>query len=337
VALPEDLPTITVTGNFISFAGNAASGSVQFTPTAAVSDPGGDLILAQTPITVPLVNGAFSIVLPCTDTPNLLPQNWGYQVSVAVAGASRVFYTPLPSGLGDTVDLSQLTPVPAPVANQYPADALGSAAAAQAAAEAYAAGLQPTSGSPLPLSRGGTGVSESSDGALLAALGAAPLASPDLTGSPTAPTQTTGDASTKIATDAFVATAAANAQSNAEAASLPIAGGTMTGYLAAAAAALTGAASTTVNAAAGNDFTLTLTSSSWTVANPSSPVPWQVIRFHLMQGSGGSFTVAWGTAYDFGVTGSPVLSITAGKVDIVAFQYDPNLSKWCCLGSGLGY
>ena len=38
----------------------------------------------------------------------------------------------------------------------------------------------------------------------------APVASPALTGSPTAPTQTTGDSSTKIATDAFVATAVGN-------------------------------------------------------------------------------------------------------------------------------
>jgi hypothetical protein len=37
--------------------------------------------------------------------------------------------------------------------------------------------------------------------------GAAPLASPALTGAPTAPTQTAGDSSTDIATDAFVATA----------------------------------------------------------------------------------------------------------------------------------
>lgn len=44
-----------------------------------------------------------------------------------------------------------------------------------------------------------------------ATAGLAPLASPALTGAPTAPTQTTGDNSTKIATDQFVTTAVANA------------------------------------------------------------------------------------------------------------------------------
>jgi hypothetical protein len=44
-------------------------------------------------------------------------------------------------------------------------------------------------------------------GTALANLAGAPLASPALTGSPTAPTQSVGDSSTKIATDAFVAAA----------------------------------------------------------------------------------------------------------------------------------
>lgn len=44
-----------------------------------------------------------------------------------------------------------------------------------------------------------------SPSAALSNIGGAPLASPNFTGIPTAPTQTSGDASTKIATDAFVA------------------------------------------------------------------------------------------------------------------------------------
>ena len=42
----------------------------------------------------------------------------------------------------------------------------------------------------------------------------APLASPAFTGTPTAPTPTTGDDSTKVATTAFVKTAVDNAQPN---------------------------------------------------------------------------------------------------------------------------
>ena len=51
----------------------------------------------------------------------------------------------------------------------------------------------------------------------------APKNSPALTGTPTAPTPTAGDDSTKIATTAFVNTKAGNY--------LPLAGGTMTGNI----------------------------------------------------------------------------------------------------------
>ncbi len=52
--------------------------------------------------------------------------------------------------------------------------------------------------------RAGTIVAQTGDYAVAQVTGAAPLASPNLTGTPTAPTQTTGDNSTDIATDAFV-------------------------------------------------------------------------------------------------------------------------------------
>ena len=67
-------------------------------------------------------------------------------------------------------------------------------------------------GSALPVLQGGTGGTTAT--AALTSLGAAPLASPALTGSPTAPTQTAGDNSTKIATDAFVVTAVATNDPN---------------------------------------------------------------------------------------------------------------------------
>lgn len=119
---------------------------------------------------------------------------------------------------------------------------------------------------------------------------------------------------------------------------LLLAGGTMTGWLAPAVATLTFVASgtTLVNAALGNSFNLTLTASTTTIGNPSNPVDGQVIRFRITQGGAGSFTTAWGTAYDFGASGAPVLSTAAGKVDVVGFEYVASISKWCYLGSALG-
>jgi hypothetical protein len=57
--------------------------------------------------------------------------------------------------------------------------------------------------------RTGAVTAQSGDYSVVQVTGAAPLASPALTGTPTAPTQTTGDNTTKIATGQFVTTAVA--------------------------------------------------------------------------------------------------------------------------------
>lgn len=114
-------------------------------------------------------------------------------------------------------------------------------------------------------------------------------------------------------------------------------GSTMTGWLAPAVVSLTFATTITVNAAAGNDFRLTLTASTGTIANPTNPVDGQTIKFQITQGAGGSFTVAWGNAYDFGTVGQPTLTTTAGKFDLIGFVYNAAATKWACVGSALGF
>lgn len=111
-------------------------------------------------------------------------------------------------------------------------------------------------------------------------------------------------------------------------------GGTLGGYVAPAVVTLTFATTVAVNAALGNAFGLTLTGNC-TISNPSNAVNGQVIRFRIT--SGGARTVTWGTAYDFGTATAPALSSTSGKVDIIAWEYVASISKWCYLGSGLGY
>lgn len=132
---------------------------------------------------------------------------------------------------------------------------------------------------------------------------------------------------------------AASCTGNAVTATNLAGGATLPDYLAPAVSALTFVASgtTLVNAALGNAFDLTLTASTTTLGNPSSPVDGQVIRFRVTQGTGGSFTLAYGTAYDFGAAGAPVLSTPAAEVDILGFEYVASISKWCYLGSGLGF
>jgi hypothetical protein len=123
------------------------------------------------------------------------------------------------------------------------------------------------------------------------------------------------------------------------AAPLPLAGGTMTGWLAPAVVALSQSGGlVAVNAALGNVFTLTLTASGWTISNPANPVDGQVIRLRLAQDSAGSRTVSWDTAYDWGsASGSanpaPTLTSTASKTDVLAFEYVATTGRWCSLGA----
>jgi hypothetical protein len=111
VALPGDLTTITLTGTFTDGAGNAQSGSVLLTPSNPVTDQAGKTIIAQIPVTASLSSGSFSLPgLVCTNNVNLLPQGWWWVVQVAVAGGESTFAAYLPSTLGSSADISQISP-----------------------------------------------------------------------------------------------------------------------------------------------------------------------------------------------------------------------------------
>lgn len=116
-----------------------------------------------------------------------------------------------------------------------------------------------------------------------------------------------------------------------------LAGATFTGHVSPAAVTLVFGSSIAVNAALGNIFNLTLTSSSGTLANPTNPLEGQILRLRIIQGAGAPYSLAYDTAYAFGAAGKPVLSATAGSVDIVAFEYVASKSAWCYIGAGLGF
>jgi hypothetical protein len=101
---------------------------------------------------------------------------------------------------------------------------------------------------------------------------------------------------------------------------------------------LTAGSTISVNAAQGNDFRLSPSASGQTIANPTSSIDGQVVRFQITQpASGGPYTVSWGSNYSFGASGIPTLSTPASKVDIIGFVYNVSISKWCYLGAALGY
>ena len=91
---------------------------------------------------------------------------------------------------------------------------------------------------------------------------------------------------------------------------------------------LTDAATIAVDASLGNDFRVTIAGNR-TMANPANPADGQKITFQVTQGSGGSFTLTWGSSYEFS-TGLPLptLSTAAGETDLLCFIYNGTKAKW---------
>lgn len=203
-------------------------------------------------------------------------------------------------------------------------------AAAESAAETYAAGVASTAqGNAETFASGAVGT-ETSRAEAAEAL-RAPLASAALTGAPTAPTQSTGDTSTKIATDAFVAADVATETSRAETAE-----GTMTtavaGKVAKAGDTMTGKLSPTVTTVAfvsavtlpvtTNVLSLTLTGAC-TVNAPSSGNDGDLLRVRIIGAN--SHAVTWGTGWDWGTAGAPTL---AGPRDRIVAEYVASATVW---------
>lgn len=110
--LPGNLSTVTVTGKYVDFQGNAIRGQVRFTlPTDPLVDSAADVIVVPTTVTANLdENGSFTVTLPATDDADVYPNGVQYIVSEAFTGG-RTYSLALPA-LPATVDLSTVAPTP---------------------------------------------------------------------------------------------------------------------------------------------------------------------------------------------------------------------------------
>lgn len=100
---------------------------------------------------------------------------------------------------------------------------------------------------------------------------------------------------------------------------------------------LTFGATMAVNASLAGHFRVTLTASTGTISSPTSPTDGQKITFEIIQDGTGSRTVAWGAAFVFGTAGTPTLTTTASKRDLIGFCYSASASAWLFAGSTLGF
>ncbi|MGW1162721.1 hypothetical protein ACWD48_31885 [Streptomyces sp. NPDC002519] len=109
--LPENIPTVTVRGRFLSPDGRPLSGSIVFRAPAQLTFPQSDVILGG-PVTMPLdAQGAFEVTLPATDAPDMDPSGWAYIVAEQLVGipAGRSYNILLPRAQPE-VDLADIAP-----------------------------------------------------------------------------------------------------------------------------------------------------------------------------------------------------------------------------------
>ena len=163
--------------------------------------------------------------------------------------------------------------------------------------------------------------------------------------------QDSGDGNLKVLTNAFNLQNAANSESmisasengavtlyydNSSKIATTTTGATVTGLLTATTSAnisqvaLTSASSVSWDArAAANAFLLL--GHNVTFAAPSNAVEGAIISVEIAQpGSGGPYTVAWNTVFEFAASTAPTMTATGLKTDIFSFRY--NGSVWQEIG-----
>lgn len=188
----------------------------------------------------------------------------------------------------------------------------------------------------------------------------APLASPALTGTPTAPTAAANTNTTQLATTAYVVAAIPSVANPTATIGLTVVNGSATTPMRSDGApaldvtisptwsgahtfsnAVVGskritsgvvsagnqATTYTTDASLGNEFNLTLTGNV-TLANPTNGVDGQVVRWQLAQDATGSRTLTLGANFNTTAIGTVTASTTASAIDYLCAIYRAGATKW---------
>ena len=214
MTLPAGLPLVTVTtGPHTDFRGVPYSGTIEVTPSTPVIWSATGAVLLDGTVTATIdAAGAASIQLPATDAAGLTVLNFTYTVrfNLRSAGGDVAEILPLIIQLphaAPTVDLDLLATITSSTGIQVGLPSVVSVAGLSGAPTAAALKSALGLGSAAYVA---TSAFDAAGAAVAAVMGLAPLASPNLSGNPTAPTAARGDNDTSIATTAFVADAVAN-------------------------------------------------------------------------------------------------------------------------------
>jgi hypothetical protein len=310
------LAYVTVILDLYDGSGNyPVSGTASFTPSAVLTDAGVE-ITGQQPVTVAFRAGSLpSVSLLATDTPGPQPAGWTWGVTFAgITGAPAPFSFFLPSAAA-SFTAADAGPCVFTVAGAAPLNGTG----VQLAGGSLPAGFTAGTTYCVVSSTGTGGTFE-----LAATQGGAALAS------------TSAGSGTVTAVSQLLSNLIPVSAGSTFAAYMPLAGGQFSGAVEPGTAALADGPSIPVDATRGNLFRVTLAGNR-TLANPSGGTDGQLIRIEVTQDTAGGRTLSYGTAYDFGQAGPPVLSAAPGAMDVLGLACDAAAARWRLLAFAGGF
>ena len=88
------------------------------------------------------------------------------------------------------------------------------------------------------------------------------------------------------------------------------------------------------NMQSGYNATLTLTASTSTIAAPTNIGAGINYTLLLVQDATGSRTTTWNAAFDFGTAGTPTLTTTANKTDVISCLAASTSTLYCTINKG---
>jgi hypothetical protein len=111
MALGANLTTVQITGTYVDYEGNAIAGQVRFSISQVLRNGTDDQMVAPSVVVVSLVDGSFSVTLPATNDPDVIPNPFTYAVEESFAGG-RSYTISIPYTSAGALDLADISPNP---------------------------------------------------------------------------------------------------------------------------------------------------------------------------------------------------------------------------------
>jgi hypothetical protein len=111
MALGPNLTTVTLTGSYVNFEGTAIEGQVRFSIGEVLRNGTDDQMVAPSSVVVPLSSGSFSVSLPATNDPDVVPNPFVYTVEESFPNG-RTYTISIPYTTSGSLDLADISPDP---------------------------------------------------------------------------------------------------------------------------------------------------------------------------------------------------------------------------------